>query len=104
MPRPIAVKPPVAPKPVGQPYRLLQRQVENCQQDLNNRYRRDLSIGSELITVMDGVDLLREDIERYIREHRAVQEIKILEGRFADYRRRLKPLIAQEENLSLIHI
>ena len=30
MQKPIAVKPPVAPKPVGQPYRLLQRQVENC--------------------------------------------------------------------------
>ena len=47
---------------------------------------------------MDGVDVLREDIEKYIKEHRAVQEIKILEGRFADYQRRLKPLIAQEEN------
>ena len=86
------------PADIQQPYRLLQRQVESCQQDLTNRYGTDQEASLELKTIIGGVDTLRLDIEDYIRQNKTIKEIKILEGRFQEYRRRLKPLIAKEEN------
>ena len=86
------------PTEIQQPYRLLQRQVENCQQDLTNKYGKDQETSPELRTIMGGVATLRMDIEEYIRQNKTIKEIKILEGRFQEYRRRLKPLIAKEEN------